>query len=896
MITIRESLERLSAGGALLSILAGMLAMSPAAAQETTSDGEEVEEIVVVGIRASIRDAIDMKRNAGQIMDAVSAEDIGKLPDDNIGEALQRITGVSLTREAGEGKEVSIRGLGSGLSQVTVNGQRMASTEGDRNFNYSVLDASLVSALEVWKSPVASQDEGSVGGTVNIVTRGPLDHKRSRANLSWGQQHEGLTEAWDTKSNAYAAFVSGGQRFGASISANYSSRYSRSDQVIIPGWTLQDPGTGDWGSRGWDDLAAANNLDYLFYPIDVSSRVRLYDRDRTGFNPTFQFRPNDKIEVRLDGYYSVLEDYDTNQTLQVRIRDLVRGGRRDVNAYSWEFDGNNVSYFDATGANILGSWRGLRNNATLRTNKWRSRGGNLKVDIAATESIDVTVQAGQSSGKGDRLTFPVASFQESTAFSVDLRDDPRFPQAYVTDGFTDSQLDLRSVTINDRISEENSKYGQLDVAWRLEGDHVSSVLVGVKSHQADLDRLQIRHVSGGGVSGTLADFGLMCGSDLCTYPRNYSYVTETAAPFDGSFTKVDFMAVLDAYPRESREDRVSYNESWNVDEETMAFYVQLDLDGTLGEMPYRGNVGVRYYKTDLTSSGWLDSAGDSPGEVERDYSDWLPSLNLALIPREDLIVRLGAATVIARPDQEDMSFGGNFNLVEETARVGNPYLDPFKANAYDIGVEWYFAETGLVSAAYFYKDIEAFISNGVIEDGITVITPDGPILFDAIGPINGEGATVEGFEIGYQHAFDSLPFPFDGLGTQLNYTYTDSSVSIPYTEGTQTYTLPLEGLSESSYNAVLYYERDAFSVRLAYNYRDEFLANRANPQGNPQFTDAYGQFDATINWKVTDMISMSLNGINLNNEARYQYFLTPDRMLAHRASGRRIAYNIRLRF
>ena len=202
----------------------------------------------------------------------------------------------------------------------------------------------------------------------------------------------------------------------------------------------------------------------------------------------------------------------------------------------------------------------------------------------------------------------------------------------------------------------------------------------------------------------------------------------------------------------------------------------------------------------------------------------------------------------------------------------------------------------MLSAAWFYKDVDSFISNGVIEGGIIVETPDGPVVFDAIGPINGEGATVEGFEIGYQHAFDFLPVPFDGFGTQLNYTYTDSSVAEPYVEGNQSYTLPLEGLSESSYNAVLYYERDAFSVRVAYNYRDAFLANRSNTQGNPQFTDDYGQLDASINWNVTEKITLSFNGINLNDEARYQYFLTPNRMLAHRASGRRYAVTGRIRF
>ena len=170
------------------------------------------------------------------------------------------------------------------------------------------------------------------------------------------------------------------QTFGWAINANYSDRLTRSDQVIIPGWSSRDENHKDWSSRGWDDLAEANGLDYLFYPMDASSRIRTYDRERYGGDTTFSWRPTDNLEINLRGFYSVLEDYDTNNTAQVRIRDLVIGGGRNVNNYDWEFDGPVAVFFDATEANIGSGWRAYRNIATLRENKWKSKGGSIDFD------------------------------------------------------------------------------------------------------------------------------------------------------------------------------------------------------------------------------------------------------------------------------------------------------------------------------------------------------------------------------------------------------------------------------------------------------------------------------------------------------------------------------------
>jgi iron complex outermembrane receptor protein len=868
-------------------------------AQDANEEAEIIEEVVVTGMRASLEDALGRKRDADQIMDAISAEDIGKFPDENIGEALQRIPGVSLDREAGEGKGVSIRGLGAGLSQVTINGQTMASTEGSREFNYSVLDSSMVAALEVWKSPMAMQTEGSVGGTVNIRTRSPLDYKTTRINASVGGQYEDLTGDWGSKLTGSFITQNDDQTFGFSLNANYSDRLTRSDQVIIPGWTGKDETSSDWGSRGWDDLAAANGLDYLFYPMDASSRVRTYDRERYGGDTTISWRPSDTMEFNLRGFYSVLDDWDTNQTAQVRIRDLVVGGGRNVNDYDWAFDGPNAVFFDATDANIGAGWRGYRNIATLREWEWTSKGGSLDFDWQLSDTRNLYFALGSNKGSGDKLTYPVVDFRDAVGFSVDLRDDPRFPQSIINGGGTDDSLmDLWTVSVNDQFDEVEKAFAQVDFRNDVSWGHIITFRAGLRYNDDSTEHTQVRHSNNrdGTAGWTLADFVRMRGDEPYIVP-GFTYVNDTLPPINGTFSQVDFKKVLEQFPRDSRETEVRYNESYLVDEETLAAYVQFDLDGAIFGLPYRGNFGVRYYDTDLTSSGWLDQAGEIDGKVERSYSDWLPSLNLTTVLAEDLLLRIGAARVMARADQEDLALAGTYNLTEETARVGNPFLDPFEANTYDISLEWYLSDAGMLQAGMFYKDIDSFISNGQIEGGVPVDIGGGEtVIFDAIGPINGDGGTVKGFELAYQQVFSFLPGFFSGFGAQVNYTYTDSDVSIPYFEGTQTYSMPLEGLSEDSMNFVLFWENDSFSVRGAYNYRDSFLSNRSNTQGNPVFTDAYGQLDLSANWNITENFTLSVAGINLNDEARYQYFLTPDRMLAHRASGKRYSVTLRARF
>ncbi|MGD9265196.1 MAG: TonB-dependent receptor plug domain-containing protein, partial [Lysobacterales bacterium] len=582
MNTTKPTLRFFTVTACLFTLAAGNLAAQDADQAQDEELGV-LEEVVVTGIRASLQDALATKRMSDQIMDAISSEDIGKFPDENIGEALQRIPGVSLDREAGEGKGVSIRGLGAGLSQVTINGQTMASTEGTREFNYSVLDSSVVAALEVWKSPMASQTEGSVGGTVNIRTRGPLDYKVTKFNASYTGQLEDLTDDWGSKYTISFITQNDAQTFGISLDYNYSDRLTRSDQVIIPGWQGIDDSHKDWKSRGWDDLAAEYGLDYLFYPIDASSRVRTYDRQREGYNATLSFRPSDNVEINVRGFASLLDDYDTNSALSVRIRDLVVGNRRDVTIYDWVFDGPNAVFFDATNLNIGNSagprgsntWRGYRNVATLRENEWESKGSSIDLDWQLGDTSNLYFAVGGNTGRGDKTTYPVVDFRDAIGFSVDLRDDFRFPQTIIDGGgMDDSVMDLWTVSVNDQFDKVSSSFGQIDFSNDVSWGHIVRFNAGVRYNQDSSRHTQVRHANNrDGTSGyTLADFVRMTGSGEPFVVPGFTYANDTLAPLNGTFTQVDFRAVLSAFPRDSRDTITRYDESYRVEEDTRAAY------------------------------------------------------------------------------------------------------------------------------------------------------------------------------------------------------------------------------------------------------------------------------------------------------------------------------------
>lgn len=265
----------------------------------------------------------------------------------------------------------------------------------------------------------------------------------------------------------------------------------------------------------------------------------------------------------------------------------MKGNGRDVNDYNWGFDGPIAVFFDATDAKIGNAWRAYRTTSTVRENEWISKGVNATIDYQLNDTINLYFAAGTNTGSGDKLTFPIVDFQDAVGFSVDLRDDYQFPQTIINgNGADDADLELRAININDQFDEEEKSYLQFDFSKDVGWGDIFSIQAGIKYNEDSTDHIQVRHTnnSDGRDGLSLADFALMCGDSTCTAP-GFTYVNDTLAPLNGTFTQVDFARVLEVFPRDSRETEIRYNESFLVEEDTIAGYFQANLEGEIFNTP-----------------------------------------------------------------------------------------------------------------------------------------------------------------------------------------------------------------------------------------------------------------------------------------------------------------------
>ncbi|MBC7989303.1 MAG: TonB-dependent receptor [Luteimonas sp.] len=908
-------------------------------AKQDSKETKELDTVVVTGIRGAVYRAQDIKRSADTFVDSVTAEDIGALPDRSVTETLSRIPGVTIDRflSAGDPEHPSAEGSGvqvRGMTQVRseLNGRDTFSANGGRAIGFQDVPSELMAGVDVYKNQKAEMIEGGLGGTVDLRTFKPFDFEGQRIGFSLSENYGNFVEKW--KPSASALYSNNWDtnigKVGFLIDVAHSELATRTDGMFVRPFFETDN----------TDVDGDGTNERLWLPRGADWRTLDFERERQGVYVALQWQPSDDVELHATGFQSRYDELwnedaifvgndptavaiDTSQPFELdgnvfRSGRLVQPGDipmgTDIRASNSKSKTTDFS---------LGLKWTLSDSTELTTDLQYVKAETRRLDSTVSLGvnvpyIDVNLTGGTPSvGIDEEFTGNPANYY--WGFTMDHRDDNVADQvawrADLKHSF-DSGF-FRAVKFGVRMTDRGATSRDTGYDWQpvfqpwqqpwavpagqLPGLDLNDQVNSSLTHLNTFDNFYRGDVNAPG-----SFFAPVLATAL-GFPDSYLAIHGAAAPYYtccyGQIT-----------PRNIRDPQWS-----NVQNETTtAAYAMLDF--AVDDMRLDGNVGVRAVRTENTAQGFLVypnqafapylGAGESESiTASNSYTDILPSLNVRWEPVDDLIVRFAASKAIARPAFSDMQTYQVLSaavepgytpppgttelpldrLVLTGSSTDNPYLEPMKANQFDLSLEWYFDpdKGGMAWINFFHKDIKDYFRN----QSRLVPYPgaDGnEYEYLVTQTINTGEARIQGAEIGWNQFFDFLPAPFDGFGISANYTYIDSSTDVPDeddaepvdTDGSTFGDLPADGLSKNSYNVAAFYEKGPWQVRVAYNWRSEYLLsvgpNGYNGTNNnlddeaiawklPVYSDEYGQLDASVFYSFNDNIKIGLEMNNLNN-------------------------------
>ncbi|MEO5772855.1 MAG: TonB-dependent receptor [Sphingomicrobium sp.] len=957
-------------------------ASDPAGASQTSAN--EPTEVVVTGFRSSLARALADKRKETAAIDTIVAEDIGKFPDSNLAESMQRVPGVSLSRgDGGEGRNISVRGLGAQFTRVRINGMEGSSQTGSsdiygagnsgRSFDFNVFPSEIFSSLTVRKTPSADVEEGSLGATVDLKAPHPLDYKDDFVFSATGRGvYNNISKKVDPRFSALVAKSFADGRFGILGSLAFQKRHIREvgysavdilsaslggngldpDRVsatvngpspvqpfctpigyIYPSPSPTIPANG--ASRGatatmcstnnprTGTLAAYNTIMGLFDPSAPTTpgsgaffpRIPRYvnseqNNKRIGGSLTFQFKPTDNTDISIDTLYS---RYDVTR------RDNYIAGlsfARNINNNGQPMVSVRDIEFDEHGSLIYGVFDGVDVRSEGLVDHFVStfKQMNLNFEHRFSDRFHISGMLGASNslwnGKERLQTFIDAI--DTDNFVIDYRDGkstpivgfgfdvdkpanfsyaPSLSDGTVLGGFSTQGKPSRNETSN-QLAELNGTWS-FGEALNLKG--------GVQYRTSDYQARGAILYTGQGTTRALPAGTTL--ADLTTHIEGLDGLFGRGAP--SSWVAIDADKWREAF---GFPDKFNFCITpacgigvSQVKERVKSAYAMATFNtGNALPFPIRGDIGVRYVKTDLTSVGYLQQTlATSPtgvtavrNEVQRSYKDWLPSANVVVEFTPKLLGRISAAKVMARPELGPLiPSSASVTATTRTGSSNNPYLDPIRAKTFDAALEWYFAPGSLLSVAYYYKDIKTFIQNDNRKIPFNEIVPRLPDallngtnsvptdLFDIRQPVNTPGGPLKGFEINAQVPFRFLPGFWSHFGMLASANRVKSKINyIVYVSGVRTtYTADLVGLSQKSASGTLYYEDDRFSIRGTASYRGPYIRGIIGLNGNDYQGNRANTFvDGSASYKLTNQAKLILEVQNLT-DARNSLFIDSER-------------------
>ncbi len=916
----KSQLGRVSALAIAVSSAMATATSLPVLAQES-SVNDDVEVIAVSGYRSSLRASQADKKNANVVSDGIRAEDLGKFPDLNVAESLQRITGVSIDRNGGEGQAVTIRGFGPQFNTVLVNGRQVASETGGREFAFDSISANQIVGADIFKTGTATMQEGGIGGTVSLITARPFDYEGFTAVASVKGMYESLSEETSPSFSGLISNTFNDGQFGVLFSLSHEERDVQINQIATAGWR---PGQTISNSR--DGVLFTN----AYIPRNWDQIVDNQERTRTNAALVLQFAPSEDVTITLDGSVSTFEvDSVVTDLASWFEPDRVGTATIDPATGTLLSFSQDVGLFVSSGNPATDFVSTTRNSRDISNDAF-----GLNVDWVISDSLTAEIDISNSTAENDRAgrdRFNVVGIINNYTF-----DGTGSTPTVRHDGFGNGNLpdpNLARLHYNEKgnqpsFEDEITEY-KVDFKYISDSEVFTGARFGAYMQEREKSEFQI-------FASQCAFCGYNDPAPLDTlnfrpFTANNFFpgLIDTFYTYDGD-AYVDFLAST-GNPIEP----VLQNNRYTVNEEIQSLYVEFDFQTDLGDMPVFLNVGARYSTTDIdvdavqsfiadvipTSDQTLfaNVFGPATDIVEGgEYSNLLPSVNLKLELKEDMILRFAMYDSLTRPTISSLSPATTFNEPRRqnlTAQGGNPTLKPFRSENWDISYEYYYADTSTFTFAVFSKEIEDFITTLTGEEVFTLdnrANQAGFLCADALcagldindpstaeelfglqetylvsRPQNGESARVTGYEIAITHVFDN------GFGITANATVVDSSVELGDDASTR---FALEGLGDSQ-NLVVFYEADNWQARIAYNNREGFLRNIDNGfNGEPINTETFGQVDISASYDINDTVTVFFEGINITEEELRQTGRFPNQTYSIEDNGSRYAIGVRATF
>jgi TonB-dependent receptor len=773
-------------------------------------------EVLVIGKRASLASAQEIKREKMEIVDSVVADDINKLPDFNVTDALSRVTGVQILRDRGEGAGVAIRGLTQ--METLFNGREVFTAGNGRNLDFADIPSEMLAGLDVYKTSSANHIEGGVGGTIDLRTHRPFDFEGRQLVGSARGIYGDLVDDAKPQVSALASQrwqSDGWGEFGALANFAWQDRAWRED--------LHSFGNPKNISVNGSNAVAPNGA------IDTVTRGR---RERIGASLVLQWRLNDHWDWYAEAHHSQFKTWQDGYQLFMNPSAAFDAG--SVALYPGTRDVQNIAWTNPAISN-WGSGRDTidRNSQLALGGSWNRDALTLKTDLSYTRSrnslfYSVITRDGTASGL----------FQDTAGLSNML---------------AGAAFDKAGMVYASRPFDGELWAWQADGEYRFADGFFDTLSAGLRYARRDATDAP------GQVVFSKANAVALNNAAALTISSPYSVY-----PIGNPDAARDVEAVRNALGIAAAIPNSNPLGTWTIQEDTRSAYLMAHFGGGL---PIDGNFGVRVVETHNQVAGFqtVAAGGVSPIDLDHTYLDALPSFNARYRLTKDLFLRGAVSKSVTRPDFNQLSPSLTLNSVQRNGSAGNPSLQPVRSDNFDVSIERYFGKTTSLYLTGFLKQVEGFVT--------TVSNPENHegLVYQVGRPQNTSHATIKGFEAGYQQFYDFLPGWLSGLGLQANYTYVDSETP----SSILGQKVPLQNLSKHSYNLVGIYEKGQVSARIAYNWRDTFLSGINNYVGVgalPIYTRGYGWLDASLGYRIDEHVTFSVEGLNLLNTLRSSYY------------------------